>query len=179
MAKKIALGAVAILAILVGVIALQPSDVHVERSASMAAPAADVFAQVNDFHKWEAWSPWAKIDPAAKVTYEGPASGVGAAFAWDGNDQVGAGKMTITESKPSEHIVIRLDFFKPFAGTDTTEFLFKSDGKQTTTTWIMTGKKNFVSKAICMFVDMDKMVGGQYEKGLAAIKAIVEAPAKK
>jgi uncharacterized protein YndB with AHSA1/START domain len=179
MAKKILIGVGAVLAIFLVVVAMQPSTFRIERSATMAAPAADVFAQVNDFHKWEAWSPWAKLDPAAKNTFDGPASGVGAGFAWEGNDQVGVGRMTITESKPAERIAIKLEFLKPFASTAATEYTFKGDGKQTTMTWAMTGEKNFVSKMMCLFMNMDKMVGGQFETGLASIKGIVEAPPKK
>ena len=179
MAKKILIGVGAVLAIFLVVVAMQPSTFRIERSATMAAPAADVFAQVNDFHKWEAWSPWAKLDPAAKNTFDGPASGVGAGFAWEGNDQVGVGRMTITESKPAERIAIKLEFLKPFASIAATEYTFKGDGKQTTMTWAMTGEKNFVSKMMCLFMNMDKMVGGQFETGLASIKGIVEAPPKK
>lgn len=179
MAKKILIGVGAVLAIFLIVVAMQPSTFRIERSATMAAPAADVFAQVNDFHKWEAWSPWAKLDPAAKNTFDGPSSGVGAGFAWEGNDQVGVGRMTITESKPAERIAIKLEFLKPFASTAATEYTFKGDGKQTTMTWTMTGEKNFVSKMMCLFMNMDKMVGGQFETGLASIKGIVEAPPRK
>jgi len=179
MAKKIALGVVAAIVVFLVVVALQPAEFRVERSAVMAAPAAEVFAQVNDFHQWEAWSPWAKMDPAAKNSFEGPASGVGAKFSWDGNDKVGAGRMTITESKAPEHVAIKLEFLKPYAATDTADFTFKGDGKQTTLTWSMTGQKDFLSKGMCLFMDMDKLVGGDFEKGLAAIKAIVEKPAAK
>src|SRR5476651_169038 len=122
MLKKIAIGVVAVIVVFLIVVAMQPGEFRVERTATMAAPAGDVFAQVNDFHKWEAWSPWAKMDPAAKNTFEGPASGVGAKFSWDGNDKVGAGRMTITESKSSERIAIQLEFLKPFAATNVAEF---------------------------------------------------------
>src|SRR5689334_12374414 len=121
MGKKIAIGVVAVIAVFLIVVALQPSEYRIERSASMSAPAADVFAQVNDFHKWEAWSPWAKLDPAAKNTFDGPASGVGAGFAWEGNDKVGVGRMTITESKPAERVAIKLEFLKPFPDVALTE----------------------------------------------------------
>jgi len=179
MGKKIAIGVVAIIAVFLIVVAMQPSEYRIERSASMSAPAADVFAQVNDFHKWEAWSPWAKMDPAAKSTYDGPASGVGAGMAWEGNDKVGVGRMTITESKPAERVAIKLEFIKPFPDVALTELTLKGDAKQTTLTWAMTGHKHYMSKMICMFMNMDAMVGGEFEKGLASIKGIVEAPAKK
>jgi hypothetical protein len=165
---------VAIVAVFAGVVAMQPDDFRVVRSTTIAAPAADVFAQVNDFHKWEAWSPWAKLDPAAKNTFEGPTEGTGAIFKWSGNNEVGEGKMTLTESHPYDLITIKLEFVKPFAATNTTEFTFQPVGEQTTITWAMTGQKNFVSKAVCMFMNMDKMVGGDFEKGLASMKSIVE-----
>jgi uncharacterized protein YndB with AHSA1/START domain len=159
--------------------ALQPGSFRVERSTVIAAPPAAVFAQVNDFHAWEAWSPWAKLDPAAKITYEGPAAGVGAGFGWDGNDEVGAGHMTILESRPGELIRIRLDFLRPFESTASAEFTFKPVGDATTVTWSMSGEKNFISKVFCLFASMDKMVGGDFEKGLAQMKAVTEAANKK
>jgi hypothetical protein len=168
---------IAIAVIIIGLIVLvviQPTDFRVVRTATVSAPASDVFAQVNDFHKWEAWSPWAKIDPAMKQTYEGAPAGTGASYAWNGNNQVGEGRMTITESRPSDLIRIKLDFFRPFAATNQAEFTFKPDGKQTVVSWSMTGKRNFMFKAMGLFMSMDKMIGGQFEKGLASMKAIVE-----
>jgi hypothetical protein len=173
--KKILIGFVAILAISSIVVALQPPDFAISRSASISAPPAAVFAQVDDFHRWEAWSPWAKIDPAMKTTYDGPSSGTGAIYTWAGNDQVGEGRMTILESRPGELVRIKLEFLKPFPATNQTDFTFKGDGAQTSVTWTMTGRKNFIQKAFCMFVDMDKMVGGDFEKGLAQMKTAAEA----
>ena len=165
----------AVLVIFLIVVALQPSDFKVERSATMRAPAPAAFAQVNDFQNWRAWSPWEKIDPALKRQYEGPKAGPGAVYAWQGNGDVGEGRMTITESRPGELVRIRLEFFKPFAATNTAEFNFKAAGPDSTAvTWTMTGKNNFLSKAICMFVDMDKMVGGMFEQGLTQMKTVVE-----
>jgi hypothetical protein len=175
MLKKILIALVLIVAVLVVVVALQPGEYVVTRGVKVAAPPAAVFAQVNDFHNWEAWSPWAKRDPNAKATFEGPSSGTGAVFGWSGNDEVGEGKMTLTESRPHDLIGIRLDFIKPFASTATQQFTFKPEGDQTTVTWSMTGKKNFMSKAVCMFMNMDKMVGGDFEKGLAELKKVSEA----
>ncbi len=164
-----------IIIVFVVIVAARPAEFQITRSATMAAPAATVFAQVNDFHLWQAWSPWAKHDPQMKQTYDGPASGAGAKYAWVGNKKVGEGRMTITESKPGERIVIKLEFLKPFAATNVTEFAFKAEGNQTVVTWTMLGKNNFMAKAFCMFMNMDKMVGGDFEKGLAAMKAVVEA----
>lgn len=180
MFKKILLALAAILLVFVIVVALMPSDFRIARSTTIAAPPEAVFPLVNDFHNWETWSPWAKLDPAAKNTFEGPASGKGAAFSWSGNDQVGVGRMTIIESKPSELILIKLDFVKPFESTANTEYTFKPDGKQNTVVnWTMTGKNNFVGRAICLFMNMDKEVGGSFEKGLASMKAVAEAGQKK
>ena len=161
------------------VVALQPADLVVTRSATFAAPPAVVFAQVNDFHNWQAWSPWAKLDPACRNTYEGASAGAGAGFSWAGNKDMGEGRMTITDSHPSDLIRINLDFVKPFPASNVAEFTFRPQGDQTVVTWTMTGRKNFISKAFCMFVSMDKMVGGDFEKGLASMKTVAESAAKK
>ena len=170
------LGAVgAVIVVFLIVVALQPSDFKVERSATMRAPAPAAFAQVNDFQKWQAWSPWEKVDPQLKRQYEGPKAGTGAIYAWQGNKDVGEGRMTITESKPAELVRIKLEFFKPFAATNAAEFSFKPAGPDSTAvTWTMTGQNNFLSKAICMFVNMDNMVGGMFEQGLTQMKTVVE-----
>ncbi|HMJ89486.1 MAG TPA: SRPBCC family protein [Candidatus Acidoferrum sp.] len=174
MMKKILIGIAVIVVVFLIVVATRPGEYRVTRSATIAAPPAAVFAQVNDFHKWEAWNPWGKIDPAIKQTYEGAPAGKGAIYAWVGNKDVGEGRMTITESRPSDLILINLEFFKPMAGTSLTEFTFKPEGNGTIVTWTMSGKNNFMAKAMCLFMNMDKMIGGQFEKGLAAIKAVVE-----
>jgi hypothetical protein len=167
--------AVAVLIIgLVVIVAIQPADFRVVRTGMMSASQADVFAQVNDFSKWEAWSPWAKIDPAMKQTYEGAPAGTGAVYTWNGNGQVGEGRMTITESRPSDLIRIKLEFFRPFAGTNEVEFTFQPKGNQTHVTWDMAGKRNFIVKAMGLFMSMDKMIGGQFEKGLAQMKSVAE-----
>ena len=164
---KILIALAVIVVVLVSIVALQPSDFRVARSATISAPPPAVFAQVNDFHKWEAWNPWGKIDPAMKQTYEGAPAGVGAIYTWVGNKNVGEGRMTLTESRPSNLIRIKLEFFKPFAGTNIAEFTFKPEGNQTAVTWSMAGKNNFMAKAIHLFMNMDKMIGGQFETGLA------------
>jgi len=174
---KILIAIAVIVIVFVVVVAMQPSEFRVARSATVSAPPPAVFAQVNDFHKWEAWNPWGKIDPAMKQTYEGPA-GVGAIYTWVGNKNVGEGRMTLTESRPSDLIRIKLEFFKPFAGTNIAEFTFKPAGNQTAVTWSMAGKNNFMAKAIHLFMNMDKMIGGQFETGLAQMKSIVEAALK-
>lgn len=168
--------ALVIIGILLFVIIVgRPDEFKVVRSATMAASPARVFEQVNDFHKWDAWSPWAKLDPACKNTFSGAAAGKDAGFAWDGNNKVGAGRMTITESQSPELIRINLEFLRPFKSTNTTEFTFKPQGSQTLVTWSMTGKNNFMSKVFGLFVDCDTMVGKDFEKGLTSMKAITEA----
>jgi hypothetical protein len=157
---------IALAVIVVGfvvVVAMQPSEYRVSRSADVSAPPAAVFAQVNDFHKWEAWNPWGKIDPAMKQAYEGAPAGIGAIYKWAGNNEVGEGRMTIIESRPSDLIRINLEFFKPFAGNSIAEFTFKPESNQTAVTWSMTGNNNFMAKAIHLFMNMDKMIGGQFE----------------
>src|ERR1700730_1714561 len=160
MIKKILIGLGVVVLVLVVFIALQSSTYRVERSATINAPAPVVFAQVNDFHKWNAWSPWAKIDPAMKQTFEGAPAGVGASYTWTGNKEVGEGRMTITDSHPSDLIKIKLEFIRPFAATNATDFTFKPQGNQTAVTWTMSGDNNFIGKAFGLFMNMDKMIGG-------------------
>jgi hypothetical protein len=173
--KKLLIVLALIAIVLVIVVALQPSQYRVERTATIAAPAPVVFAQVNDFHNWEAWSPWAKIDPAMKQTYEGAAAGTGAIYRWAGNTEVGEGRMTISESRPGDLIRVSLEFLKPFASTATAEFTFKPQGDQTVVTWSMTGGRNFMAKAVHLVLNIDRLIGEQFEKGLAQMKAVAEA----
>jgi uncharacterized protein YndB with AHSA1/START domain len=156
----------------------RPDDFRVTRSATIAAPPATVFAQVNDFHNWDAWSPWAKLDPACKNTFDGAPAGKGAIFAWDGNNKVGAGRMTVTDSAPAEVIRINLEFLRPFKATNTAEFTFQPQGGQTLVTWNMFGKNNLMSKAFGLFVNCDNMIGKDFEKGLASLKSVAEAANK-
>lgn len=182
MLKKAILGI--LLLVVVGVVgflvvvAMQPEEFKVTRTTVIKAPPEMIFWQVNDFHKWDAWSPWAKLDPNMKTTFSGSESGVGSSYSWIGNSEVGEGKMTITESHPSEHIKLDLEFISPFAAKNITEFTFKPEGDKTNVTWNMTGKNNFVAKAFCMMMDMDKMIGADFEKGLAQIKTVAESASK-
>ena len=164
-----------IVIVVVVVVAARPAEFRVARTARIAAPPAAVFAQVNDFHKWDAWNPWATLDPAMKQSYEGVPAGAGAVYTWAGNSHVGEGRMTLTESRPSDLIRIKMEFLKPFAGTSTAEFTFRPEGDQTVVTWSMEGRNNFMAKAIHLVMNMDKMIGGQFEKGLAQMKAVAEA----
>ena len=179
MLAKVLIGLAAVAVVLAVVVARQPSSFRVARSATISTPPEQVFAQVNDLHSWEAWSPWLKLDPAARTAYEGPPAGPGAAFTWSGNSNVGEGRMTITESRPPELVRLRLDFKRPFASTNTAEFTFAPDGKHTVVTWSMSGEKNLFAKALHLFMDMDTMIGAKFDEGLAQMKAIAEATARK
>ncbi|MEQ1560882.1 MAG: SRPBCC family protein [Methyloglobulus sp.] len=164
----------AILGLLV-VAAMQPSEFSINRTAIITAPASAIFPHVNNLRQWDAWSPWAKLDPNAKNAFEGPEEGVGAKLSWAGNNKVGVGSMTITESRPFDVIRFRLDFLKPMTATNVAEFSFKPDGDQTAVTWLMTGNNNFMAKVMGLMMNCDKMVGGQFEQGLATLKTVVEA----
>ena len=175
MILKILIAIAVLVVVLVVVIATRPSEFRVERTATVSAPAAVVFAQVNDFHKWEAWSPYAKRDPGMKKTFEGAPSGVGAVYTWSGNHEVGEGRTTIVESRPSELIRVRLEFVRPFAATSTATFTFRPEGERTAVTWTLDGRNGFPAKAMGLVMNMDKMIGDDFEKGLAQMKAIAEA----
>ena len=182
MLKKIVLAIVALIVVGVAtvaiVIALQPAHFRMERSAVIAVPANVAFTQVNDFHSWDAWSPWAKLDPDAKYTFDGEPAGKGAVFTWSGNSEVGEGRMEIIECVPDELVRIKLDFIRPFEASSTSEFVFKAAGEQTRVTWIMFGDNNYLSKAMYLFIDMDQVLGAEFDKGLAQMKAVAEKSAK-
>jgi hypothetical protein len=169
MLKKIALALVLMLVGLVAFVATRPAEFRIVRSRTVAAPPDVVHAYVNDLHKWPEWSPWERLDPAMKREYSGPPAGPGAAYHWSGNDEVGEGRMTITDSQPPQNVTIRLEFLKPFAATNTTQFDFAPSGAGTNVTWAMTGHNNFMAKAFSAFMDMDKMIGTDFEKGLAGL----------
>lgn len=179
MIKKIILGLLALLVLVVAgfcaVVAVQPADFKIVRTTTIAAPPEKVFEHVNDFNKWDNWSPWAKIDPTMKKEISGAPSGKGAIYYWNGNDEVGEGRMTITESHPSSHVKIDLEFMKPMEQKNITEFALKPEGDKTNVTWTMTGQNNFVGKAFWMLMNVDKMVGADFEKGLAQMKTVAEA----
>jgi len=178
MLTKVLIGLSAVAVVLAVVVARQPSRFRVARSAAISAPPEQVFAQVNDLHRWEAWSPWLKLDPAAETAYAGSAAGLGAAFTWSGNRNVGEGRMTITESRPPELVRLRLDFKRPFASTSIAEFTFAPDGKHTVVTWSMSGENNFFAKALHLVMNMDTMIGAKFDEGLAQMKAIAETTAR-
>jgi hypothetical protein len=169
---KIILVVVLVVAVLVVFIATRPATFRISRSRTMAASSQDVYPFVNDLHKWTEWSPWEKLDPALKREYSGPPAGIGTAYAWTSDDKkVGAGRMTITDTRPAHAVTIRLEFIRPFTGTNNVQFDFVPSAPGTNVTWTMTGKKNFMMKAFCLFLDMDKMVGPDFERGLANLDA--------
>ena len=163
--------ALLILAVLITVailvIAFQPTAFEITRSATISVTPDLLFPHVNTLRNWEAWSPWAKLDPNAAIVYEGPDAGPGASYRWAGNNRVGAGRMTITEITPNERVLMDLSFTAPMKANNVTEFVFKAAGGHTQVTWSMGGRNSFMAKAFGLFVNVDKMVGKDFEKGLA------------
>ena len=168
--KRIFLVLAAVVAIFAAFVATRPSEYKVERSLVINAPASDIFPRVVAFRKWTTWSPWAHLDPSMAVEYSGPKGGVGSVYSWKGNDKVGEGRMTMTAALKDQLIEIRLEFIKPWAQTSQTSFTFQPEGPGTKVTWSMTGERDFVGKLFGLFMDMDKMVGPDFEKGLLALK---------
>lgn len=164
-----------VFAVLAVIVALQPAGFRIVRSTTVSVPPARVFAEVNDLRRWEEWSPWAKLDPGMKQTYDGHPSGVGSIAVWSGNREVGEGRMTITECTADERVRIRLEFFKPFKATNEANLGFRSTGDETLVTWEMTGTNNFAAKAAHLLLNIDRKVGGDFEKGLARLKSIAES----
>lgn len=175
MLKKILLAVVVLIAILAIVVSMQPSEYTVVRSATISSPPETVFGLINDFRRWDAWSPWAKIDPNMKVTYSGAEAGLGAVYSWDGNADAGSGKMTILESRPNEQVRIKLDFIRPFESTANTQFTVRPEGNGSQVEWRMSGASDFLSKAFFLFAGgADKAIGPDFEKGLAQMKTVAE-----
>jgi len=174
MLKIISIAVVVVLAGILIYAATRPDSFRIERSATIKAPPEKVFAQISDFKAWTAWSPWEKIDPALKRTYSGPQSGKGAAYAWEGNKDVGSGRMEITDAAPASKITIKLDFLKPFEAHNTAEFTITRQGDATSVNWAMYGPSPYVSKLMGLFFNMDRMVGGMFEQGLANLKSTTE-----
>lgn len=174
MIKKIALAIVVILVIILGMAAMQPSSFSVKREIAIKAPPEKIIPLVSDFHNWGSWSPWEHLDPKMKRTFSGADNGKGAAYAWEGNDDVGAGRMEITDVTVPSKVDIKLDFLRPFESHNTTEFTLTPQGDATTVTWNMTGPMPFITKIMSVFVSMDKMIGKDFEKGLANLKAAAE-----
>lgn len=176
MLAKIGIAVIAVLLCAAGFVALQPAAYRVSRSTQIAAPPATVHALINDFHHWDGWSPWAKLDPNMKTTYSGNPAGVGAVYHWSStSDEVGEGRMTITESTPEKHVALNLEFIKPFQSNAVTNFHIQPAGTGSSVDWVMTGESDFMSKAVMLAMGgMDKAIGADFEKGLAQMKALAE-----
>ena len=180
MLKKILILIVVLIAVLLCYAATKPDTFRVQRTTSINAPPEKIFAIIDDFHNWGSWSPWEKLDPAMKRTYSGAASGQGAVYAWEGNDKVGAGRMEITDSAPPSKVTIKLDFIKPFEAHDIAELTLEppaaadTSSPVTTVTWAMHGPNPFISKVMQVFMNVDTMVGKDFEDGLANLKNVAE-----
>ena len=174
MLKFIALALLAAILALLGFAATRPDTFRIERSTTIRATPEKVFALVNDFRQWEAWSPWEKIDPKIQRTYSGAPSGVGAVYEWQGNRDIGQGRMEITEATAPSKLVLKLHFITPFESRNTVEFVLVAQGDSTRVTQAMFGPSVFLSKLMGLVFNMDKMVGDKYEEGLAALKALAE-----
>lgn len=155
----------------------RPNAFRIERSTVIQAPPEKIFPFINDFHKWQAWSPWENIDPTMQRTYSGTAEGVGAIYAWQGAGKVGAGRMEITTARPSSVIIIQLDFMKPFEAHNIAEFTLTPQGQNTELTWAMHGPSPYISKLMGIFFNMDRMIGRDFEKGLNSLRLIAETQA--
>ncbi len=165
--------AVAIAVVLV-LAATKPSCFSVRREAIVKAPAEKIFPLINDFHQWVTWSPWEHRDPALKRSYSGAESGKGAVYGWEGNRNVGSGRMEILESAVPSKIVIKLDFIKPFEGHNTAEFTMLPQGDGTHVIWLMHGPAPFLNKVMQVFMNLDRMIGKDFEAGLASLKQLTE-----
>jgi hypothetical protein len=169
--------AVVIAVLIAGVLAFaatKPDRIHVERSASIVAPADTIYPLINDFRRWGDWSPWEKLDPQMQRTFSGPAAGKGAVYEWSGNSKVGQGRMEILDSVEPSEVTIKLDFIEPIEGHNTTKFTLEPAGEATQITWVMDGPASYLTKIMSVFVSMDTMVGGDFETGLANLKAATE-----
>ena len=162
------------IAIVLILAATKPDTFSVRRVTTVSAPPEKIFPLINDFHQWGTWSPWEDKDPAMKRTYSGAGSGKGAVYAWDGNKNVGTGRMEILEVSAPSKIVIKLDFFKPFEAHNTAEFTMLPQGDATSLRWLMHGPAPFMSKVMQVFMNMDKMIGKDFEAGLAKLKKLTE-----
>jgi uncharacterized protein YndB with AHSA1/START domain len=154
--------------------AMKGDTFHVERSTTIDAPPSAIYPLVEDFRRWVAWSPYEKLDPAMTRTISGAASGPGAVYEWSGNSKAGAGRMEITRATPPSQIVIRLDFSKPFEAHNTATFTMAPSGARTAVTWAMDGPSPFITKVVGLFMNMDRMIGRDFETGLANLKRVAE-----
>ena len=162
------------IAIVLILAATKPDTFSVQRATTVKATPQKIFPLINDFHQWGSWSPWENKDPAMKRSYSGAPSGKGAIYAWDGNKNVGSGRMEILDASQPSKIVIKLDFFKPFEAHNTAEFTMLPQGDATNLTWLMHGPASFMSKVMQVFINLDNMIGKDFEIGLANLKRLTE-----
>ena len=174
MVKIIWRSVLAVIVLILIFAATRPDSFRVERSMVIKADPAKVYALLNDFHQFASWSPWQNLDPAMKTTYSGASSGQGAIYEWSGNDAVGAGRMEILKTEPNTSVTVKLDFLRPFEGHNTTQYTLAGSGGMTTVTWAMFGPSPYISKVMGVFVSMDSMIGKDFERGLATLKAVAE-----
>ncbi len=174
MFKKILLFILAVIAAVLIYATTRPDTFYVERSIVIQAPPEKLYAIVDDFHQWPAWSPWQTLDPKMKQNYSGSFSGKGAVYAWVGNSKVGSGSMEILNNTPPSNVHIQLDFLKPMQGSSFTDFNFSPEAGGTRVTWTMTGPMPYISKVVCIFASMDKMIGKDFEQGLKNLKTLAE-----
>jgi hypothetical protein len=175
MLKKIAAVAVLLLLVVLGVAATKPDTFRVQRSTSIKAPPEKIYAFIDDFHRWGTWSPYEKLDPAMQRTYSGTQRGTGAVYEWDGNSKAGKGRMEITDAPAPTKVTIKLDFLKPMEAHNVAEFTLEPRGDSTQVTWSMAGPTPYFAKVIHVFFSMDRMVGKDFETGLANLKALAES----
>ena len=178
MLKKILLAVLVLVVGFFAYVATRPDTFHIERTRLVHAPPDVVYARIDDFHQWRDWSAWEHMDPAMERTFSGPAKGTGAVYTWKGNDKVGEGRMTITSAEPAKKVDIKLDFLAPFKSTSNAALALAPADGGTSVKWTMDGNHNLMSKTMCVFMDMDKMVGGDFEKGLAALDSVATADAR-
>lgn len=174
MFTKLMIAAAVIVAGVLVLAATRPDSLRVQRTATIAAPPEKIFPHIDDLHAWGAWSPWEKKDPGMQRTYSGAASGKGAVYAWNGNGEVGKGRMEIVEAVPPSRVTIQLDFESPFEGHNVARFLLEPSGTATKVTWTMEGPTRFIGKLVGLFLNMDRMIGDDFESGLASLKALAE-----
>ncbi|MGJ0394779.1 MAG: SRPBCC family protein [Methylocystis sp.] len=169
----------ALLSALIAYISFLPDSFRIARATTIDAPPETVFRHIYDFHNWRDWSPWAKLDPEMKEEYGGTPQGYGATYSWSGNKDVGVGRMEIVESRQGERVRIKIEFTKPFEAKHDVQFDLKPLGDdRTEVTWAMSGRHEFIGKAMFKFFGVDKSLGLRFEKGLADLKRVVESQPK-
>lgn len=179
MLKRVLIALVVIVGAILGVAALQPDELRVERSRSMEAPPSAIYSQIIDFREWRNWSPWDALDPDMERAYSGPEQGLGATYAWTGDEKVGKGRMKIVEAEPGERVVIDLVFEEPFAAENVSRFDLRETGEGSEVTWTMTGEKGgLVGKLFGLFMDFDEAIGKDFEKGLAQLESAAQRAAQ-